>query len=87
MCEHSVNLHLASLVKTPAVSIWGATHRYSLGTVGWNQSRENVVETSLKCRPCSLTGDKYCRRGDYACLERITEASIVDKVLNILKKE
>lgn len=80
----SVNLHLASLVKTPAVSIWGATHRYSLGTVGWNQSRENVVETSLKCRPCSLTGDKYCRRGDYACLNEIALEQIVEKVKKIL---
>ena len=31
----SANMHLASLVNTPVVSIWGATHPYA-GFLGWN---------------------------------------------------
>lgn len=32
----SANMHLASLVATPVVSIWGATHPFA-GFMGWNQ--------------------------------------------------
>jgi len=82
----SVSLHLASIVKTPTISIWGSTHRYSMGTVGWNQSRENVIEVPLKCRPCSLTGDDLCRRGDYACLNEISVEQIVTQTKKLLDK-
>ena len=33
----SANMHLASLVATPVVSVWGATHPFT-GFMGWNQS-------------------------------------------------
>ena len=49
----SANMHLASLVNTPVVSIWGATHPYA-GFMGWNQSIDNAVQTDLPCRPCSI---------------------------------
>ena len=34
----SANMHLASLVNIPVVSIWGATHPYA-GFMGWKQCR------------------------------------------------
>ena len=79
----SANMHLASLVNTPVVSVWGATHPYA-GFLGWNQSPENIVQTDLPCRPCSVYGRKQCLRGDIACMESITPQSIVDKVESIL---
>lgn len=79
----SANMHLASLVNTPVVSIWGATHPYA-GFLGWNQSEDNVVQVDLPCRPCSVYGRKPCVRGDIACMENITPQSIVDKVESIL---
>ena len=58
----SANMHLASLVATPVVSVWGATHPYA-GFMGWGQSEDNAVQVDLPCRPCSIYGNKVCRRG------------------------
>lgn len=81
----SANMHLASLVGLPAVSIWGATHYYA-GFLGWNQSVEAIVEADLPCRPCSVYGNKPCKRKDYACLNNISPQQIVDKINLILDR-
>lgn len=75
----SSNMHLASLVGTPVVSIWGATHPYA-GFMGWNQSIENAVQIDMPCRPCSIYGKKDCMRKDYACMERITPEQVVERI-------
>ncbi len=80
----SANMHLASLVQVPVVSIWGATHP-SLGFYGFRQSPDNTVQIDLECRPCSVFGDLPCERIDYACLERITENMVVDKIDRVLE--
>ena len=79
----SSNMHLASLVGVPVVSIWGATHPYA-GFLGWGQSMENAVQIDLDCRPCSIFGQKSCRRGDYACMNGIKPESIIEKINNII---
>ncbi|NDW10886.1 glycosyltransferase family 9 protein [Dysgonomonas sp. 520] len=82
----SANMHLASLVQVPVVSIWGATHP-SLGFYGFNQDIENAVQTEPDCRPCSVFGNVPCARGDYLCLTSINEDTIIEKVNKILNKE
>lgn len=82
----SANMHLASLVNTPVVSIWGATHPYT-GFMGWNQSIDNAVQTNLPCRPCSIYGEKPCRRKDYACLYQIKPEQIIQQVDKILSRK
>lgn len=79
----SANMHLASLVGVPVVSIWGATHPYA-GFLGWGQNLENAVQLDLPCRPCSIFGNKACLRGDYACLRNITPDIVVERVENLL---
>lgn len=80
----SANMHLASLVGTTVVSVWGATHPFA-GFYGWNQKEEDAIQDStLNCRPCSVFGDKPCFRKDYACLNLITPHQIVAKVLSFL---
>lgn len=81
----SANMHLASLVNVPVVSIWGATHPYA-GFMGWNQSPDNVVQVDLPCRPCSVYGKKPCHRLDYACLNRIKPDKVIEVVEKILYK-
>jgi ADP-heptose:LPS heptosyltransferase len=82
----SANMHLASLVATPVVSVWGATHPYA-GFMGYRQNPDNAVQIDLPCRPCSIYGDKPCMRGDYACLKNITPELIVERVEHILHAE
>ena len=76
----SANMHLASLVGTRCVSIWGSTHPFA-GFLGYGQSENDVVQVKdLTCRPCSIFGDKACYRGDWACLEELTIQQILDKI-------
>lgn len=76
----SANMHLASIVGTRCVSIWGSTHPYA-GFLGFGQSENDVVQINdLTCRPCSVFGDKECYRGDWACLEEINVQKIIDKI-------
>lgn len=75
----SANMHLASTVGVPVISIWGATHPYC-GFKGWNQSGNNMVQLSMVCRPCSMFGDRPCHRGDYLCLTGIPTQAITDKI-------
>jgi ADP-heptose:LPS heptosyltransferase len=79
----SANMHLASLVNTPVVSIWGATHPYA-GFYGYNQQPDNAVQINMECRPCAIFGEKACFRGDYACLKQIRAEMIVDKIKEVL---
>lgn len=75
----SANMHLASLMGTTVVSVWGATHPYA-GFMGWHQSTDNAVQLDMPCRPCSIFGNKKCLRGDLACLTNIDPQAIINKV-------
>ena len=75
----SANMHLASLVGLPVISVWGATHPYA-GFLGWRKSLDNVVQLDLPCRPCSIFGNRPCWRNDYACLNEISPEEIADKI-------
>ena len=78
----SGNMHLASLVGTPVVSIWGATHPYA-GFMGWGQSESNAIQVDLPCRPCSIYGNKPCAKGNYECLRNIRPETIVSRIKSI----
>jgi ADP-heptose:LPS heptosyltransferase len=80
----SANMHLASLVNTPVVSIWGATHP-DAGFYGFRQNPAWAIQTDLACRPCSIFGDKPCFRGDFACMEMISPEKIVNQIKDNLK--
>ncbi len=79
----SANMHLAALVNTPVVSIWGATHRYA-GFLGYGVSPHNIIEVDMPCRPCSVFGNKPCYRGDYACMHSISVDDICSKLLSFI---
>jgi ADP-heptose:LPS heptosyltransferase len=75
----SANMHLGSLAHTPVVSIWGATHTYA-GFYGLFQSEQNMIQSDLSCRPCSIFGNKPCFRKDYACMNMIAPETIIETI-------
>lgn len=79
----SANMHLASLVNIPVISVWGATHPYG-GFMGWKQLPINAIQVDLSCRPCSVYGQKPCWRGDYACLSQIKPEQIIEKISAVI---
>lgn len=82
----SGNMHLASLVGTPVVSIWGATHPYA-GFMGWNQDTERAIQKTLDCRPCSVYGNRPCYKGYYPCLTELSSKEIYMSLINELNRE
>jgi ADP-heptose:LPS heptosyltransferase len=80
----SANMHLASLVNVPVISIWGPTHPYA-GFYGFQQDPLNAVQVNLGCRPCSVFGNTSCWRGDHACMNQITPEMVEEKLLKVLK--
>jgi ADP-heptose:LPS heptosyltransferase len=85
ICMDSANMHLASLTKTPVISLWGATHPFA-GFLGYGQSMDDAVQIEMPCRPCSAFGAQKCLRGDYACMAGISPDAVAAKVLEKLKK-
>ncbi len=78
------NMHFAAMMGVKVISIWGATHTLT-GFGPLFQPDENKVEVPqelLTCRPCSVYGKEPCRRGDYACLNRIE----AERVIEMLRK-
>lgn len=81
----SANMHLASLVGTRVVSVWGATHPYC-GFKGFRQKDSDMVQLPMTCRPCSVFGNKKCITGDYNCLAAIPPSMILNKIYDIIKE-
>lgn len=79
----SANMHFASCMGVPVVSLWGATHPCR-GFYGWRQNPDWAVQHPLNCRPCSKYGNKPCRLGDYPCLRAIAPEEVLVKIESVL---
>ncbi len=77
LCNDSGAQHLAALVGTPTVSIFGPTVP-GQGFVPWNQNVQIIENKNLKCRPCGKHGPETCPIGTHECMHSIT----ADKVLS-----
>ena len=80
----SANMHLASLVDLQAMTVWGPTSP-ACGYLGYNQVIEDDIQLDMGCRPCSITGDKACKYGDYRCLKNIKPEYIVQRVVEAVE--
>ena len=80
----SANMHLASLVDTQAMTIWGPTSP-ACGYLGYNQVVEDDIQLDMECRPCSITGDKPCKFGDFPCLKNIKPEYIAQHVIEAVE--
>lgn len=78
----SANMHLAAMAGIPVVSVWGATHP-SLGFAPYHQPAENLIQykgDALRCRPCSVFGNKKCIYGDVRCMKYISVNQVAERV-------
>ena len=81
----SLVMHLAALMATPVVSVWGATHP-GLGFLGYGCDPQGILQADMACRPCSVFGSKPCRYGDYRCLKAVTPAMIAERVRLLVRR-
>lgn len=77
-------MHLASVVATPVISVWGATHPYG-GHTGWRQQKSGFIQAELPCRPCSIHGRKDCAIGSYPCMNNISAEELAAKAERMLR--
>jgi ADP-heptose:LPS heptosyltransferase len=83
----SSNMHMAALVGTKVISIWGGTDKLN-GFGAWKQPDEYSVRIPVEeliCRPCTIFGKGECRRGDFACMNWLTPEMVYNRIdkLNI----
>ena len=79
----SANMHFASAVGTPVVSIWGATHP-DFGFYGYGQARENALCAGLPCQPCSAYGQRPCRLKNHPCLHAVTPEQVFRHIETVI---
>lgn len=84
----SANMHLASLVGIPTISIWGATDP-SLGFAPLFQPEAYTLHSDspdVYCRPCSVYGELPCKRIDapMLCMTSIRPGQVLNKINEIL---
>lgn len=78
-------MHMASLVGTPTVSVWGQTHP-ATGFYGWGTKPSSCVQLDMPCRPCSTYGNRRCPSGDYKCMKDIPPSMILDRVMALTRQ-
>ena len=79
----SANMHFASALGIPVVSIWGATHP-DFGFYGFNQDPANALCANLPCQPCSAYGQRPCRHGDLRCMHAVTPAMVFERISKLV---
>lgn len=81
----SANMHLASMLGVPVVSLWGATHPF-LGFYGWRQNPNNAIcadRIKYPTLPSSVNGSKV-HLGTKNCMETIDPMDVVKKIIENL---
>jgi ADP-heptose:LPS heptosyltransferase len=78
----SSNMHMAALVVTKVISIWGGTDPLT-GFGAWMQPGDHFIRIpvdELTCRPCTVYGRGECRRGDLACMNWLTPEMVYKRL-------
>ncbi len=75
----SSGMHMASLMGTPVVSVWGPTHPFA-GFLGYGQSLADCIQIDHPNRPNSIYGNKSCLCGVEECISLIEPKTIVHKI-------
>lgn len=75
----SANMHMASLVGTRAVTIWGGTTP-ACGFLGHEQQISDALTAGLSCQPCSIAGSDRCPLGHMQCMQALSPQVIVDRI-------
>ena len=82
----SANMHLASLMGTRTISIWGATHPFA-GFLGYGQSMDDVIQDeSMKIRPTSIFGKDPKKFKNYDYFQNLSAEDVYQQIVNKLEK-
>lgn len=74
--------HIAAAVNTPQIVIFGSTVT-NFGFEPWRNTLK-IIETELKCRPCTHIGREFCPEKHFNCMNYISKNEVLDTALNLL---
>ena len=75
----SSGMHMASLVGTRSLSIWGATHPYA-GFLGYGQQDSDCIQVEHPARPSSVYGNKPCLCDGVEAIDLVTAEQVIEKI-------
>lgn len=78
----SSGMHMASLVGTRSLSIWGATHPFA-GFLGYGQSYEDCIQVEHENRPSSVYGNKTCLCDGVEAIDLVTSKMVIQEINKI----
>jgi len=83
----SGNMHIATLLGVPVISIWGGTHP-AVGFSALYQPEENSIQIAtdeLPCRPCSVFGTNVCKLKEtpFACMTLIAPNLVIQRLQDL----
>ena len=81
VCDSAAQ-HLAYRYQVPAIALWAGTHPVG-GFAAPSPVRHLPDSERISCQPCSILGADSCRRGDWACRQKI-QAEVVREALRAL---
>ncbi len=78
-------MHIASALSVPVVAIFGPTHpRLGFAPLG---SKGVMLCADVECSPCSLHGEKSCRKKAKPCMDLIQPEMVVEAVKTVLEEK
>lgn len=83
VCNDSGAMHMASVVGTPTVSLFGPT-TLDLGYQPWNPKAVVIQNQELKCRPCGKHGHMKCPLGTHECMKSLSAQQVIDASLRLI---
>lgn len=75
----SANQHLAAMVGTKVLTIWGSTTP-ECGFSPFKSKTENALLSRCVCQPCTIAGSDTCKSGTLECMMTIMPDYIVNKI-------
>lgn len=82
----SANMHLASLMGTRTISIWGGTHPFA-GFLGYGQSMNDVIQDeTMNIRPTSIFGKDPKKFKNYDYFQNLSAEEVYQQIVDKLEK-
>ncbi len=78
-------MHIAAALKKPQMAIFGATHT-RLGFKPLNR-KARILESNVKCQPCSLHGSASCPKSHFKCMKLISPSELYTQFKLMLEKD
>ena len=83
----SANMHLASLMGTKTISIWGGTHPYA-GFLGYGQSMEDVIQDeTMTIRPTSIFGKDPKKFENYDYFQNLSAEEVYHQIIKRVENQ